>query len=97
MGREAGEDTLGPDQEGRCSLFRGSGGGLVTKLCPTLVIACGSPPGSSVHGDSPGKNTGVSCHSLLQGIFPGLLRALSTATELNPNSSTKLIQSLNSQ
>ena len=27
-------------------------------------------PGSSVHGDSPGKNTGVSCHALLQGIFP---------------------------
>ena len=25
---------------------------------------------SSVHGDSPGKNTGVSCHALLQGIFP---------------------------
>ena len=29
-----------------------------------------SLPGSSVHGDSPGKNTGVGCHSLLQGIFP---------------------------
>ena len=28
------------------------------------------PPGSSVHEDSPGKNTGVGCHSLLQGIFP---------------------------
>ena len=26
--------------------------------------------GSSVHGDSPGKNTGVGCHVLLQGIFP---------------------------
>ena len=26
-------------------------------------------PGTSVHGDSPGKNTGVGCHSLLQGIF----------------------------
>ena len=26
--------------------------------------------GSSVHGDSPGKNTGVSCHALLQEIFP---------------------------
>ena len=39
-----------------------------------------SPSGSSVHGDSPGKNTGVGCHTLvLQGIFqtqgsnPGLL------------------------
>ena len=29
-----------------------------------------SPPGSSVHGDSPGKNPGVGCHALLQGIFP---------------------------
>ena len=28
------------------------------------------PPGSSVHGDSPSKNTGVGCHALLQGIFP---------------------------
>ena len=25
---------------------------------------------SSVHGDSPGKNTGVDCHFFLQGIFP---------------------------
>ena len=39
--------------------------------CPTLfnLMDC-SPPGSSVHGDSPGKNTGVGCHALLQGIFP---------------------------
>ena len=29
-----------------------------------------SPSGSFVHGDSPGKNTGVGCHTLLQGIFP---------------------------
>ena len=29
-----------------------------------------SPPGSSVHGDGPSKNTGVVCHALLQGIFP---------------------------
>ena len=29
-----------------------------------------SPPSSSVHGNSPGKNTGVGCHALLQGIFP---------------------------
>ena len=28
------------------------------------------PQGSSVHGDSPGKNTGVGCHALPQGIFP---------------------------
>ena len=29
-----------------------------------------SPPGASVHGDSPGKSTGVGCHALLQGTFP---------------------------
>jgi len=29
-----------------------------------------SLPGCSVHGDSPGKNTGICCHDLLQGIFP---------------------------
>jgi hypothetical protein len=29
-----------------------------------------SLPGFSVHGDFPGKNTGVGSHVLLQGIFP---------------------------
>ena len=29
-----------------------------------------SLPGSSVHGDSPGKSTRVGCHALLKGIFP---------------------------
>ena len=44
---------------------------LVTQLCPTLChpMDC-SWPGSSVHRDSPGKNTGVGCCALLQGIFP---------------------------
>ena len=28
------------------------------------------PPGSSVHGDSPGKNTGMRCRAFLQAIFP---------------------------
>ena len=43
---------------------------LVSQSCLTLcdTIDC-SPPGSSVLGDSPGKNTGVGCHVLLQGIF----------------------------
>ena len=31
-------------------------------LCNPLDF---SPPGSSVHEDSPGKNTGVCCHALL--------------------------------
>ena len=38
--------------------------------CPTLCnpMDC-SLPGSSVHGESPGKNTGVGCHVLPQRIF----------------------------
>ena len=57
--------------------------GLIASSAPSLVYAkslqscltlcdptdCG-PPGSSVHGDSTGKHTGVGCHFLLQGIFP---------------------------
>ena len=35
-------------------------------LCNTMDC---SLPGSSVHGDSPGKNTGVGCNFLLQGTF----------------------------
>ena len=44
---------------------------LVAQLCLTLcdLTDCGSP-GSSMHGDSPGKNTGVGFYVLLQGIFP---------------------------
>ena len=44
---------------------------LVAQSCLTLcdLMDC-SPPGSSVRGDSPSKNTGVSFHALLQGIFP---------------------------
>ena len=40
------------------------------QLCLTLCdpIDC-SPPGSSVHGIFQGKNTGVGCHFLLQGIL----------------------------
>ena len=43
----------------------------VSKSCLILwdSMDC-SQPGSSVHGDSPGKNTGVGCHFLFQGIFP---------------------------
>ena len=37
------------------------------QLCNPVVC---SPPGSSVHGGSPGKNTGVGCHALFQGTFP---------------------------
>ena len=40
---------------------------LVLTLCDP--VDC-SPLGSSVHGDSPGKNNGVRSHLLLQGVSP---------------------------
>ena len=42
---------------------------LVTQLCPTLCnpTDC-NLPGSSGHGDSPDKNTGMGCLALLQEI-----------------------------
>ena len=42
----------------------------VTLLCPTLCnpMDC-SPPGSFCPWDFPGKNTGMGCSFLLQGIF----------------------------
>ena len=40
-------------------------------VCPTLCdLKDCNPPCSSVHGETPGKNIGVGCHALLQGIFP---------------------------
>ena len=44
---------------------------LSHSTCPTLFdpMDC-SPPGSSVHGNSPGKNTAVGCHALLKGFVP---------------------------
>ena len=44
---------------------------FIAQSCPTLCdpMDC-TPPGSSVHGDSPGKHTGIDDHALLQGIFP---------------------------
>ena len=43
----------------------------VAQSCPTLCNAMDcSLPDSSCPWDSPGKNTGVGCHFLLQGSFP---------------------------
>ena len=44
---------------------------VCAQLCPILCnpMDC-NLPGSSLHGDSPDKNTGVDCHALLHGIFP---------------------------
>ena len=46
---------------------------LITQSCATLCDPFCSLPGSSVHGEFPGKNTGMGCHALLQGILdPGI-------------------------
>ena len=44
---------------------------LVAQSCLTLCdpMDC-SLPGSSIHGDSPSKNTGTGCHTLFKGFFP---------------------------
>ena len=54
------------ESQGHCALLC-----LVPQSCPTLCnpMDC-SLLGSSAHGDSPGKNTGVGCHGLFQVIFP---------------------------
>ena len=70
--RSSGEDSmlLLPSSKG---LVPGWGADIPyvcvhAQSCPTLcdLMDCSS----SVHGDSPGKNTGVGCHFFLQGIFP---------------------------
>ena len=63
---------------------------LVSQSCLTFCDPMnGKPLGSSVHGNSPSKNTGVGCHALLQGIFP--------TQGSNPESATSLADSLPSE
>ena len=56
----------------KCShLFRQRQFSSIAQSCLTLChpMDC-RPPCTSVHGNSPGKNAGMGCHTLLQGIFP---------------------------
>ena len=72
---------------------------LVAQSCLTLCspVDC-SPPGSSGHGDSPDKNTGVGCHALLQRIFPtqglkpGLLHCRPILYHLSYQGSTRILE-----
>ena len=48
-----------------------------------------SLPGSSVHGNSPGKNTEVVCQAFLHGIFPSL--------GIEPRSPAQQVESLQSE
>ena len=72
----SGWDSMLPLQGGL-----GSIPGLGTRISNTICVLVAQshltlcnptgccPPGSSVHGISPGKNPGVGCHSFLQRIF----------------------------
>ena len=70
---------------------------LVAESCPALCdpMVC-SPPGFSVPGNSPGKNTGVGSHCCLQGIFPtqgsnqGLLHCRQTLYRLSHQGSPRV-------
>ena len=72
-------------------------GYLVAQSCPTLCDSMNcSLPGSSDNGDSPGKNIGMGCHALLQGIFPtqgsnpGLLHCRQILYHLSHQGSPKI-------
>ena len=72
---------------------------LVIQSCPTLCDPMdSSPPGSSVHGDSFGKNTGVAYHALLQVLFPtqglkpGLLHYRQILYCLNHQGSPRILE-----
>ena len=58
---------------------------LSLQSCPTLCdpMDC-SLPGSSVHGDSPGKYTGVGCHALPRGSSQPRDRTRSSTLQANP-------------
>ena len=61
-------DSLSSEPPGKPHIYMYE---LSCSVIPTLCNPMdSSPPGSSLHGDSPDKNTGVGSHSLLQGIFP---------------------------
>ena len=72
---------------------------LVTQSYLTLCnpTDC-SPPGSSVYSNSSGKNTGVGCHALLQGIFPtqglnpGLLHCRQILYTLSHQGSPRILE-----
>ena len=74
---------------------------LVAHSCLTLctLMDC-RRPSLSVQGDSPGKNTGVGCHALLQGVFPtqesspGHLHCLQILYHLSPQGSPRIVGSL---
>ena len=70
MNTKGGKQVVG--WTGKLVLTSMHRGYVCTKSLQSYPALCDSvdcsPPGFSVHGDSLGKNTGVDCHALLQGI-----------------------------
>ena len=72
---------------------------LSPQLYPTLCdpMDC-SPPGTSVHGNSPGRNAEVGCHALFQGLFqaqgskPGLLHCRRILYQLSHQGSPGILE-----
>ena len=68
---------------------------VFTEFVTILLLMDYSPPGSSVPGGSPAKNSGVGCHVLCQGNLPnpGIKPSSSTlqADSLPPELAGKLI------
>ena len=60
----------------------------------SAVLSHCKPPGSSVCGDSPGKNTEVGCHAFFQGIFsnPGLPHCRQILYHLSPQGSPRMLE-----
>ena len=59
------------DRQQREQEITGESEGEVAQSCPTLCDPVDCKPTRLLRPwDSPGKNTGVGCHFLLQGIFP---------------------------
>ena len=68
-GLSACECSQSPPQLVQCSVSSVTVSVIQSRPALCDPMDC-SLPGSSVHGDSPGKNTVVGCHALFQGIFP---------------------------
>ena len=74
MDREAWRTAVHGVSESQMQLSNWTHRCAVLYLSQSCLTFCNSmdcsPPGSSVHGDSPGKSAVVDCHSILKGIFP---------------------------